>query len=752
MSMSHHSWSDNVHTTAFTPRDYQVELAAAAKEKNIIICLGHNSSKEFIALKLLHEKGYELRRQQNKKTSLFISYDGDSTYNLLFHLTDLKVLNVNKSNRNDVNWDEIDEYHVLIMNPDDCLNALICSYIQFESINFMIIENCHKRVGKEELSDIFAFYSSSPVKPKILALAGPLHSPGCQPSHLSAELEYLEKFLQCKSESASDIVTVLRYCAKPIELVLQYAPPKECELTKLLRELILTRKTFLQQHRFDPTEIYRDQFQDEIKGIPDPKIEPLQFLEEYLQILDELGPWCADRAAANMISRIEKHKVKTPYERHFLLLGMISTTFIQIRGYCESVFRQFESEKEKIETYSSPKVLKLFEVMRSFKPDSKTVTNAMQQKEVDALNQLDFGKTEKIVEELQERVQSMRVPEAEEIKNGLNDIIRGTATPPNPKLPTSPQKTNRPKYRQNTRPPQTQRQRQYWHNQNDPDALCGLLFCNSKLLAKILFNLLCEMSKHDPSLEYLCVQFTVDRTADPITETKEAEAEHRKQEEVLKRFRMHECNFLIGTSVLEEGIDLPKCNLVIRWDPPATYRSYVQCKGRARASNAYHIIMVGPTFTRDGDKSMERISSESHRIVCRPSENLLEVFKRNSDMDDMLNEENGDGDDGHANESNESVSTDTNNSEGKTAAENVYGEISSMYNAYECIADAADEGDSTDGDDGVDNYNNKLSNMMECTNEIIEKLAQYMEIEKVSEMLRFRIRTDKGPVGLKALA
>lgn len=723
--MSHH-WSDNVHTTAFTPRDYQVELAAAAKEKNIIICLGHNSSKEFIALKLLHEKAYELRRTTNKKTSLFISYDGESTYNLLFHLTDLKVLNVNKSSQQNVDWEKINEYHVLIMNPDDCLNALICSYIQFEDINFMIIENCHKRLGKDELHEIFTYYTESAVKPKILALAGPLHSPGCQPAHLSGELEYLEKFLQCKSESASDIVTVLRYCSKPIELVVQYAPPAECELTKLLRELIFTRKTFLKQHRFDPTEIYRDQFQDEIKGIPDPKIEPLEFLDEYLQVLDELGPWCADKAAANLISRIEKRKVKTPYERHFLLLGMVSTTFIQIRGYCESVFRKFESEMEKIETYSSPKVLKLFEIMRSFKPESKAAST-VQQKEVDALNQLDFAKTEKGIEDLQEIVKNMRVPEAEEIRNGLTAYITGTSDPPTPKLPASPQKT-RTKQRQNSRPAMTQRQRQYWHNQNDPDALCGLLFCNSKLLAKILFNLLCEMSRHDPNLDFLCVQFTVDRIADPITETKEAEVEHRKQEEVLKRFRMHECNFLIGTSVLEEGIDLPKCNLVIRWDPPTSYRSYVQCKGRARASNAYHIIMVGPTFNRDGDETLETISTVSHRIVCRPSENLLEVLKGSSDCEDENCKEDGNESETTDGDTAESTSCDT-----RATNESVFHEISNLYTKYRCVEDSVD-GESVERNGHDLNYGSKLLNMRNRTHEIIEKLAQYMEIEKVSPL------------------
>jgi endoribonuclease Dicer len=37
--------------------------------------------------------------------------------------------------------------------------------------------------------------------------------------------------------------------------------------------------------------------------------------------------------------------------------------------------------------------------------------------------------------------------------------------------------------------------------------------------------------------------------------------EYRKQEEVLKRFRIHECNLLIATSILEEG--LPKYSFLI---------------------------------------------------------------------------------------------------------------------------------------------------------------------------------------------
>lgn len=55
---------------------------------------------------------------------------------------------------------------------------------------------------------------------------------------------------------------------------------------------------------------------------------------------------------------------------------------------------------------------------------------------------------------------------------------------------------------------------------------------------------------------------------------------------------MHECNLLVATSVLEEGIDVPKCNLVVRFDVPQGYRSYVQSKGRAKAQDAYYMLMI----------------------------------------------------------------------------------------------------------------------------------------------------------------
>lgn len=382
-------------------------------------------------------------------------------------------------------------------------------------------------------------------------------------------------------------------------------PSKNCDVSSFLRDLIQTKKHFLEEHRYDPFEIYSDEFEDELKAIPDPKIEPIKCLDQFLDVLDEFGPYCADRAALNLIAQIEKSKIKTPYERHYLLLCLVSTTFIQIRAYCEHIFLQIPNEKECIETYSSPKALRLLDILRRFKSEKSIDESAIKRIEpIVENNSNGISENNVIIKE--------KNPPRDQ--NDTNITIEKTDEDTKIKINLNTNKKIKNNF------PRAQRSHNHNH-QNDANALCGIIFCNSIFTAKILFAFIYEMSKHDTDLDYLSVQYTGDKVADPITESKQFENEHRKQEEVLKRFRMHSCNLLIGTSVLEEGIELPKCNLVIRWDLPTTYRSYVQCKGRARAQKAYHIIMVAAqNSSNDVQSDKEFLSQENHRKICSTSE------------------------------------------------------------------------------------------------------------------------------------
>lgn len=60
---------------------------------------------------------------------------------------------------------------------------------------------------------------------------------------------------------------------------------------------------------------------------------------------------------------------------------------------------------------------------------------------------------------------------------------------------------------------------------------------------------------------------------------RESDVLDMKQKEVIDKFRQGICNLLVSTSVLEEGVDIPTCNLIIKFDPVKTYCDYVQSKG-----------------------------------------------------------------------------------------------------------------------------------------------------------------------------
>lgn len=364
-----------------------------------------------------------------------------------------------------------------------------------------------------------------------------------------------------------------------------------------------------------------------------------------------MGPWSADRVAFNMYQRIEKQKIKTPHERHYILLCLVNTALLEVHAICEQNFRKFKNNhKDCVENYSSPKVLRLLEVLRLFKPEDNSSKNDTMKRISMELDSMDFQKLTRILEtkchSVEQAVEKQQLESRSIVENLdsivkpefqskiMNDKLNSVMELENKTLNNKTDETAPCANNTQTSTGTTQRRHAGGHNQNRPkrrpfrrhhrdqhdasDTLCSIIFCNSNYTARVLFELLAEMSRHDPDLKFIKCQFTTDRVADPITEPKEAEAEHRRQEEVLKRFRMHDCNVLIGTSVLEEGIDVPKCNLVVRWDPPTTYRSYVQCKGRARAVPAYHVVLVASDW-RDLinlKPTNEQIKDSSHRLVC----------------------------------------------------------------------------------------------------------------------------------------
>ncbi|KAL1493216.1 hypothetical protein ABEB36_011312 [Hypothenemus hampei] len=519
--------NENVYTHTFTPREYQVELLESSKKRNTIVCSSTGPLKAFLLVKLLQEFSWQMRTNPRKKALLVLEpFNIQVLASHVKYLTDLNVVSLVENDQFDPK--ALDESQVIVTSLEICVKTQYLMNLQV--YNVIVIDNCLYGNRETEILEIMFEYELLPIetKPRILGLTSGLLGAGLKPDRLEAELRKLEKLMHSQVDTSSEIVTLIRLSCHPKEYVITCLEHIPGCLDETLEALIMQSKEFLMDHRYDPSEIYEEELLKEYKDVPDPKELPLSLLENYLDILRDLGPWGADRATISILSKIEKLKIKTPYERHYLLLCMVSTTLVNSRALCDSEFKQYENEIGKIRHYSTSKVLKFIEMLRQFKPAGEKPSPTIEEE---------------------------KSSEEEKVKTGLKG---------------KPKRFNQ-------------------RVQMD-DMLCALVFVHNRYKAKAIFSLLCTLSQDDVDFWWISALFSVDKVADLSKEPREAELEHKIQEEVLRKFRCHECNILVSTAVLEQGCDLPKCNLVVRFDLPETFHSYIQSKARARASEAHYIL------------------------------------------------------------------------------------------------------------------------------------------------------------------
>lgn len=363
-----------------------------------------------------------------------------------------------------------------------------------------------------------------------------------------------------------------------------------------------------------------------------------------------------DRAAEILYVKIEKAKVRTPYERHFLLLCMATSVLCTLRCTYDDSVDSESTDSDLLANYSSPKILRLIEIFHQLKPPEKPFSNAATQTDNDELfpfqMEIDKFMAETPPGGRKQKRRRKKTFDGKQKKTFCDKVtLITTKTEPEvnefdkivKKKPVKEMTRGARGTRKNIRGP---RRPMHLVNMN-PDALCGIVFVEQEITARIIFSLFCQLSRQDPDLKYISVQYIMERPEKtPKNPNSDNETDNKAQEEVLKKFRMHECNLLISNTILEEGIDIPRCNVVVHFDEPRSYREYVQCKSRARTSTAYHLFIIPDDRISDFTKKLaeyyqinsillkkcgNKEPSLTQQIVADQFAKLVETYKPDPD-------------------------------------------------------------------------------------------------------------------------
>lgn len=61
------------------------------------------------------------------------------------------------------------------------------------------------------------------------------------------------------------------------------------ELDAVIRTEVIDTVRFLEEHRYDPSEIYEGELLEELKSIPPPEEEPLNIINDFVDVLNTMG-------------------------------------------------------------------------------------------------------------------------------------------------------------------------------------------------------------------------------------------------------------------------------------------------------------------------------------------------------------------------------------------------------------------------------------------------------------------------------
>lgn len=593
-----HLRNEDIPRNTFTPKTYQVELLESTLERNTVVWMGSSAGGMFIAVMLMKEMARDIRKpfsSGGKRTFFLVDSEEKVERHSasVEHPVDFTVkacteqLGISQWSKHQ--WhQEMVQNEAFIMTGVMFLKLLQGGLVSFDKINLLVLEDCHLVLQPTHpYQEIMQSYKALDIssKPRILGLTSNILEGKFQnPELLGGWINSLEEALQSVAETSS-LVIPERYGIKPAERVIECNDYEDTTgLNVQLYALLESAIDFLEECNIEINEELDNR---------DPRQIPKAALIECHNILTQLGPWCAACLAdmlVTQIEKIEKQKEFVPLHKKFLKIG--ATTLRMVSKIFEEHFKQCEYSLDDLLTYTTPKVAELIDSLRKYRPKTDFVIIS---EDLDSEGDGDMGSDMEMSDD------------SDFSDNDENEEDSGSRSPNSKQIHIAIKKVS----------PNEDKQSDPFTADEDR-TLCGIVFVNYQHEAYALNKFIEEACAWD---EGLCFVKSCHLTGNKSANKKEKL--FKRQEDTLRKFRMQELNLLISTNVLEEGVDIPKCNYVVRFDTPKTYKSYSHSKGRARSRDAEFLILVEEEHFDEFQTEL-KIYHEIEKVLIRRSRRVPE--------------------------------------------------------------------------------------------------------------------------------
>ena len=451
--------------------------------------------------------------------SLIISDSSASEYaSLIREHTNLDVMVLHDTDP--AKTKKLQHYHVLVMTADTFAHLLEAGALGLQQIKLLVMDECHQAIEPEKdhvyktiMQRLETCEKGS--QPRVLGMTSSILLGKENPCDLEENLSNLESILKSHPETALNSSASSQLGNKPSEAIVVCEQYSDC--TKLHSDV-----TDVLDKAFEFVNSFHVVLSD---GQGNPCHPVQQALNECKLALSVIGPLGVRTVVPLLLKDLQKIEKHEAFEVNCLMLQYGASQLRLAKKVCDDTMKANKSLLDL--KFATPKVRRLLEVLKSFKPDenskigeSQRARNAVQMKR----RTLRSGAhTRRLMMQRQQQQQQQQQFEVYEEDD----------------------EDSEPEEEDDEKP-----------DTANGAGVCGIVFVECRYVAAILDKLLRKFQRKDSTLGFIsssCIMGPGWPGLVSKNRTLHAEVQSRKQEEILRKFRRRETNLLFTTSVLEEG-------------------------------------------------------------------------------------------------------------------------------------------------------------------------------------------------------